>query len=635
MMPVLAVRGLTLAIADAPIVRGLDLAIAPGEVFALVGESGCGKSLTALALMRLLPPAVRQLGGEVIFAGQDLCRLPEAKMRGFRGRRLAMIFQEPGSCLNPVLTIGEQLAEALRLAGEEPRAERLAALLAEVGMPDPKRRLTEYPFQLSGGMKQRVMIAMALAGNPDLLIADEPTTALDVTIQSQVLELLLRLRRERGMALLLITHDFGVVAQIADRVAVMYAGEIVELASRAAFFAGPRHPYAQRLLAAVPEISRRGDSLASIPGQPPAAGEMPSGCRFAPRCEYAQKLCRQQAPKALEANGHRVRCHFPLSSMAPRLTAKEKAGRRVAARPLLEVEDLAVHFPIRRGILRRTVGHVRAVDGLCLNLSSGRTLALVGESGCGKTTAGKAILGLLPPTRGAIRLAGRLQHGLAPRLMQMVFQDPFASLDPRRRIGESIAEGNPAADVGELLRRVGLAAAMADRYPHEFSGGQRQRIAIARALAMQPQLLILDEPTSALDVSVQAQILNLFCELQRDLGLAYLFISHNLGAVAHLADDVAVMYLGRVVEEGPAAAVLAEPAHPYTQALLAAVPRLDGQGLRRLDIPGDPPSPAQPPPGCHFAPRCPAAMAICRERYPPIVVITARRRVACWLAAEG
>ncbi len=564
-MSLLSVRDLTVAIGDARPVAGVSFEIAAGETFALLGESGSGKSMTALALMRLLPPAAKIVGGEVEFDDRDLLAIPESGMRALRGGGMAMIFQEPATSLNPVMTIGRQIEEVLELHGGD--RGRVIELLAAVGIPDPRRRAQEYPFQLSGGMKQRAMIAMALAGDPKLLIADAPTTALDVTIQAQVLDLLQALQRERRMALLLITHDLGVAARMADRIGVMRDGQLVETAARRAFFAGPTHPYSRKLFESLPE------HLPKMPSPEPA-----------------------------------------------------EEG-------LLEAADLAVHFPIRRGLLKRTVGHVRAVDGISLKLSRGRTLAIVGESGCGKTTAGKAILGLIPPTGGRVVLGGRALTGLAPREMQMVFQDPFASLDPRLRVGEIIAEGMQAlgidGDVGALLELVGLDAGMAGRYPHEFSGGQRQRIAIARALAVDPRLLILDEPTSALDVSVQAQIVALLARLQRERGLAYLFITHNIAVVDYLAHEVAVMYLGRIVEQGSVGEVLRGARHPYTQALLAAVPRLDGAAGERLLVPGDPPSPAKPPAGCHFHPRCPLALSVCSERYPEVTSLSEGHVVRC------
>jgi peptide/nickel transport system ATP-binding protein len=575
--PLLSVRNLAIGIGAATPVDGISFDIARGETFALLGESGCGKSMTALALMRLLPNVAAVAGGEINMGGRDLLAMPETEMRAVRGGGMAMIFQEPATSLNPVMTIGRQIGEALSLHSA---AGTALDLLAAVGIPDPRRRLAEYPFQLSGGMKQRVMIAMALAGDPKLLIADEPTTALDVTIQAQVLDLLKSLQRERDMAILLITHDLGVAARMADQVGVMRSGKLVEVAARDAFFRAPAHEYSRALFAALPE------NLAK-----PAA----------------------KAP---------------------------------ADEALLEVADLKVHFPIRRGLLQRAVGSVKAVDGVSLRLAPGRTLALVGESGCGKTTAGKAILRLIEPSDGKVRLAGRTidakDMDLVRSTAQMVFQDPFGSLNPRLRIGPIIAEGmrafgiagDHAARIGELLAQVGLTPEMAGRYPHEFSGGQRQRIAIARALAVAPRLLILDEPTSALDVSVQAQILKLLAELQRHLGLAYLFITHNIAVVDYIADEVAVMYLGRIVERGTTEQVLRGARHPYTQALLAAVPRIDGTAGERLLVPGDPPSPSHPPSGCHFHPRCPRATEICRKEYPGATELAASHFVHCWHARE-
>ncbi|MCP5228658.1 ABC transporter ATP-binding protein [Accumulibacter sp.] len=637
-------------------VDGVDLRIAAGETLALLGESGCGKSATALGLLRLLPAAGRIPGGEVRFEGRDLLALPEAEMRGVRGGGMAMIFQEPATSLNPVLTVGHQLGEVLErhlgLRGT-PARERSLELLTAVGIADAQRRLGEYPFQLSGGMKQRVMIAVALAGNPRLLIADEPTTALDVTIQAQILELLRRLQGEHAMGMLLITHDLGVVAQMATRVAVMYAGQIVEEAPREVFFSAARHPYTQKLFAALPDLARRGGRLDTIPGQVPPLSGMPSGCRFASRCEHAWERCRRQAPEWRQvAVGHRLRCH--LDALPAAVTGTPAAGGSSAApaadAALLSVDELRVHFPIRRGILQRTVGHVRAVDGVSLELARGRTLALVGESGCGKTTVGKAILQLIAASGGSVRLLGQELGGLARgarrplrRRMQMIFQDPFASLNPRMSVGEIIGEGmsalridvqgqGRAAAIAAVLEQVGLEAAAAGRYPHEFSGGQRQRIAIARALAVQPDLVICDEPTSALDVSVQAQILNLLASLQADLGLAYLFITHNFAVVDHLAHEVAVMYLGRIVERGTVDEVLRSPQHPYTQALLSAVPsvRVDTP-VEFIRLPGETPSPANPPLGCHFHPRCRQASAACRERYPATTSLSGTHTVRCHL----
>ncbi|RLJ65358.1 ABC transporter ATP-binding protein [Sulfurisoma sediminicola] len=640
-MSLLSVRDLSVSIAAGKPVDGVSFDIAPGATFALLGESGCGKSMTALALMRLLPETARIAGGSVRFGDTELTQVPERAMRGLRGGGMAMIFQEPGTSLNPVMTVGRQIEEAIELHGGKGKA---VELLDAVGIPDAARRVREYPFQLSGGMKQRAMIAMALAGDPQLLIADEPTTALDVTIQAQVLDVLRDLQRERGMAMLLISHDLGVVARMADHVGVMYAGQLVEVAPREGFFSAPAHPYSRALFAALPDAARRGGELASIPGSVPPLATRFSGCRFAERCAEVLPACREAPPAWRDlGEGQRVRCIRVEAEKSAPATRRAEEGALAAAEPLLTVADLAVHFPIRRGILQRTVGHVRAVDGVSLDLPAGRTLALVGESGCGKTTAGKALLHLIPPTAGSVRFAGRAIADLAARDMQMVFQDPYGSLNPRLRIGEIIAEGMRAlavpgdhgARIGELLVQVGLAAEMAGRWPHEFSGGQRQRIAIARALAVNPKLLVLDEPTSALDVSVQAQILNLLRELQARLGLAYLFITHNIAVVDYIAHEVAVMYLGRIVERGQVQEVLRAPRHPYTQALLSAVPRVDAQGQERLVLQGDMPSPANPPTGCHFHPRCPRATAECAASYPQETRLSATHGVRCVLAGAA
>ena len=654
----------------ARVVDGLDLTLYRGETFALLGESGCGKSMTALSLMRLLPPGGRISAGRVDLAGTDLLRLTEARMRGWRGGRIAMIFQEPQTSLNPVLTVGNQIGEAVRVHEGRPRRlveDRVLELLDAVGIPDPARRIGEYPHQLSGGMKQRVMIAMALAGDPELLIADEPTTALDVTIQAQVLRLLKDLQRTTDMAVLLITHDLGVVAETADRLAVMYAGEIVETARVAEFFAAPAHPYSRRLMASLPGADKRHGRLAVIPGRVPPLDRPFVGCRFAPRCAEVMPHCQTAAPDWTPLGpGRGVRCHLwssdrptpppvPVPPGAPLPEADNHPvvvppGRDLPPRPgaLLEVQDLTVHFPIQRGLFRRVVGQVRAVDGVSLGLQAGRTLALVGESGCGKTTAGKAILQLIPPTGGSVRYQGRELRGLGHRRMrpfrkdlQIIFQDPFASMNPRMLVGEIIAEGLLALGiertragrgrrVADLLELVGMAPDAARRYPHEFSGGQRQRLCIARALAVEPRLVVCDEPTSALDVSVQAQILNLLKDLQDRLGLAYLFITHNLSVVAYLAHEVAVMYLGRVVERGPVAAVLDDPRHPYTRALLSAVPVVDPASRRPIiRLEGDMPSPANPPAGCYFHPRCPEAIATCRLAYPAETRLGDSRTVHC------
>jgi peptide/nickel transport system ATP-binding protein len=638
-------------------VDGVSFDIRPGEVFALVGESGSGKSVTALSLLQLLPrPAGHFAGGSMLFEGRDLARLTPVEMRRVRGNRIAMIFQEPMTALNPVLTIGYQLVEALRqhrpLTVAAARA-RAVELLDRVGIPDPARKLDAYPHQLSGGMRQRVMIAMAVGCDPALLIADEPTTALDVTVQAQVFDLLRGLVRDQNTAVLLITHDMGLVYENADRVAVMYAGRIVETAARDRLFAAPAHPYTQLLLRAMPGRAERGRKLAAIEGMVPPATDFPPGCRFANRCPRAMPECRAAQPADYPAGpGHTAACVLlkdggsaTLDVVVPRVStpaATEDA-------PRLVVRDLQVFFPIRRGVLQRVQGQVRAVDGVDLDVRAGETLALVGESGCGKTTVGKGIIQLVAPTGGSIRfhgdeLRGRSRSQLKPyrRRIQVVFQDPQSSLNPRMMAGDIVAEGmavhglganeaERAARVEALLEKVGLSAEAAHRYPHEFSGGQRQRLALARALAVEPELIVCDEATSSLDVSVQAQALNLLRDLQAELGLSYLFITHDMAVVRYLAARVAVMYLGRIVEEGPADQVLNAPRHPYTQALLSAVPKMDGEGRKRIILQGDVPDPAHPPAGCHFHPRCPHAMPVCREQYPGSTAFAAGHCARCWL----
>ncbi|HEB97776.1 MAG TPA: ABC transporter ATP-binding protein [Sedimenticola thiotaurini] len=664
--PLLRVEGLRTWLGDhaRPVraVDGLDLEIHRGETLALLGESGCGKSMTALSIMRLLPPSGRIVAGHVFLGETALLDLPESAMRNERGGRMGMIFQEPMTSLNAVLTVGEQIAEAVRLHDPDSRdrvEERVVELLTAVGIPDPRRRLREFPHQLSGGMKQRVMIAIALAGRPELLIADEPTTALDVTIQAQVLALLKDLQQRTGMAVLLITHDLGVVSEVADRLAVMYAGQIIEVAATRGFFRQPRHPYSRKLFESMPGRNRRGRALAVIEGSVPDLASEFRGCRFLERCDRAMPVCAEEEPPWCDTGvDSGMRCHL----CGREQTEAEVAGGQAAqveeveepSRPLLEVQDLQVHFPIRKGVLKRVVGQVKAVDGVTLEIHQGRTLALVGESGCGKTTVGKGILQLIRPTGGAVRFGGddltRLdRRALRPRRtdMQIIFQDPVSSMNPRMLVGDIVAEGMRALGVvgdaregrlrvAELLRQVGLSEEAASRYPHEFSGGQRQRICVARALAVNPRFIVCDEPTSALDVSVQAQILNLLKALQQDLGLSYLFITHDISVVDYLAHEVAVMYLGRIVEQGRVEEVLATPAHPYTRALLSAVPQVDPERRRQvIRLEGDMPSPADPPAGCFFHPRCPEATDQCRRAYPDEVSLSDSWRVSCFRVAAG
>ena len=595
--------------ADAGLVRAIDgmrLAITRGQTFALVGESGCGKSMTALALMRLLPDNGRIEAGRLELEGLDLLGQPESRMRTVRGGRIGMIFQEPSTSLNPVMKVGAQIVEAIEthtpLRGAAARAKAID-WLRRVGIPEPERRIDDYPFRLSGGQKQRVMIAMTLAAEPDYLIADEPTTALDVTIQAQILELLKDLQRERQLGVLLITHDLGVVAGMAQQVALMYAGQIVEVAPAAEFFAAPRHPYARLLLQALPDAAKRDAPLAAIAGTVPPLWLTFEGCRFAPRCDRAMPACAQAQPALTPVSAsHQVRCRLythpeeALPLVAPPTAPAPPAARAEEGAVLLQVRDLRVRFELRRGLLQRSGPRFfSAVDGVSYELRAGRTLALVGESGCGKTTSGKAIVQLLrrqAVIEGQALLEGKDLFTLqgdalreARRQVQIIFQDPFASLNPRLRVYELLEEGvqalRPDLDAAArrrnlelLVDQVGLRRDALQRFPHEFSGGQRQRIAIARALAVEPRLIVCDEPTSALDVSVQAQILNLLRELQRERGLSYLFITHNIGVVEYIADEVAVMQSGRIVEAGRTERVLGAPQRDYTRALLAAVPRL-------------------------------------------------------------
>lgn len=645
-------------------VDGISFDIRRGETFALLGESGCGKSMTALSLLRLNPhPASRIVSGEVLLDGQNLLPLAESEMEAIRGRRISMIFQEPQSSLNPVLSVGQQIAEVLNWHFEmdnDAIHQRAIELLQAVGIPDPHQRIKEYPHQLSGGMKQRVMIAIALAGEPELLIADEPTTALDVTIQAQILDLLKDIQKKTGMAILLITHDLGVVAQMADHVAVMYAGQIVETASRQQFFNDTQHPYTRKLFEALPSEQKREQKLTVIKGSVPPLNQPFNSCRFAERCDFAWQHCHDVAPDWFEKSGHGVRCHLydpavSAEDVKPELNiASSKLSEVVPAdKALLEVDQLKVHFPIKKGILQRTVGHVKAVDDITLQLRSAETLALVGESGCGKTTVGKGILQLVPVTSGEVSFAGKKltrlsEHELKDTRssLQIIFQDPFSSMNPRMTITQIIEEGmqttslkkpqDKSRRVDELLERVGLRPDIKHRYPHEFSGGQRQRICIARALAAEPEVIICDEPTSALDVSVQAQILNLLRDIQHEFGLSYLFITHNIAVVDYLAHRVAVMYLGRVVEEGLRDEVLNSPKHPYTQALLTAVPKIDAETQREsVKLEGELPSPANPPKGCHFHQRCPHVMPVCREKYPDLSQLSKSHTVKCFLYEEN
>jgi peptide/nickel transport system ATP-binding protein len=644
-------------------VDGVSFSVAEGQILGIVGESGSGKSVTCLTIMGLNSRRSARATGQALFRGEDLLALPEERLRQIRGNDVAMIFQDPMTSLNPVQTIGAQIVESIELhddMGRRAARRRALELLKEVGIPRADRRVDDYPHRFSGGMRQRVMIAMALANNPALLIADEPTTALDVTTQAQILELLARLRRDYGSAIILITHDLGVVAEVADEVAVMYAARIAERATVHELFRRPLHPYTWALMDSLPRLGEKVDRLNQIQGQPPSLLDPPAGCRFHPRCAHALDVCRTTAPPLVaepDAPDHLRACVLDAA------TAASAARARVAGAPaaalavarngddLLVVEDLRKDFPLQRSsILDRDPGVVRAVDGVSFTLRRGETLGIVGESGCGKSTLARCITRLIDPTAGRVLFEGRditalERDAMRPlrRRLTMVFQDPFGSLNPRKRIGYIVSEPMIVHDIGteaerrrraqELLEIVGLNPEHYNRFPHEFSGGQRQRIGIARALAANPSLVICDEPVSALDVSVQAQILNLLKDLQRDFDLTLIFVAHDLSVVRHVADRVMVMYLGRVVELAPAAELYANPQHPYTSALLASVPIPDpelGRARERIVLAGDVPSPVDPPSACRFHPRCERfAAGVCDVDDPQLETAAPRRLVRC------
>jgi len=647
-----------------------------GETMGLVGESGAGKSVTARSIMRLIDSPGEITGGRVVFDGEDLLAMTEREMRGVRGNRIALVPQDPMTALNPVLSVGEQIVETIthhQGKGRKEAREQAIEAMREVGIPDAADRIDDYPHEFSGGMRQRVLIAIGLSCQPDLIIADEPTTALDVTTQAKILDLLNDLQEERGMAVLMITHNLGVVAQTCDTVGVMYAGNLVETAPLDDLFERPNHPYTRGLIDSIPQTERTYDELPTMDGSMPDLLDLPEGCNFAPRCPHATEACRTGGDPDLEdipGTDARAACirtdEIDLSeSTADPVDGTGRDAVDRSGEPLFEVENLKKHFSAGEGLLdslsiswdggpsidRRSV---KAVDGISFDVYPGETVGLVGESGCGKSTVARTALRLLEPTDGEVYFDGEPLHELGStevrslrREMQMVFQDPGSSLNPRKTVGRIVGRAMERHDIAtgeekrervrELLERVGLSADAATKYPHEFSGGQQQRVAIAHALAVEPRLIVCDEPVSALDVSVQAQILNLLNEIQAEYGLAYLFISHNIGVVRHICDRLAVMYLGKAVEFGTVEDVFSPPFHPYTESLLSAVPHPDPtRETDRILLEGTVPSPVDPPSGCPFQTRCPRKIGDrCETEVPELEAVGDDGHVvSCHLSVE-
>jgi oligopeptide/dipeptide ABC transporter ATP-binding protein len=643
-------------------VGNVDVRIEVGETLGLVGESGCGKSMLGLSILGLLPGGGRIIEGSIQVSGRELVGLSEPRMREIRGNEVAMIFQDSHSSLNPTKPIGEQVAEPFRLhrrASKKEALDRALEVLELVGLPRPHERLGDFPHQLSGGLRQRVMIAIALSCEPKVLIADEPTTALDVTIQAQILSVLDGLKERLGMATMLVTHDMGVVAGRSDRVNVMYAGRIVETAPTERLFSSMRHPYTQALFGSIPKLDQdTAKALVTVPGLPPDLTNPPPGCRFAPRCPRASAKCIEHEPPLTgDDPTHLFSCWHPVEGPATRLVDIEvRHAPRVSERAatnghhLLRIDDVVREYPVTSGaVLQRKVASVKAVSGVTLHVDAGETLGLVGESGCGKTTLGKLIVGVEKPDSGGIELDGQAVFALrgrslrrARRDLQMMFQDPYASLDPRMRVHAILREPLTIQGVGtrreqderitRLLGEVGLPLNSLERYPHEFSGGQRQRIALARALMLEPKVIVADEPVSALDVSIRSQVLNLMKRLQAEHAMASVVISHDLAVVKYLSDRIGVMYLGKLVELGSGDDIYRRAAHPYTDALIRTIPLPDPareRAKQEVAIRGELPSPVNPPSGCRFRTRCPRAQELCAEREPPLRSFGPGHEAAC------
>ena len=662
--PVLSVRNMNVRFTteggDVQAVRGLSYDVYPGEILAIVGESGSGKSVSSLAIMRLLADNAKVTADRMAFDGVDLLGLSRADMRALRGKGIGMIFQDPMMALNPVMTVGEQLTEPLRIhLGLTPAAarERALELLGLVGIPDARTRIDQYPHQFSGGMRQRVMIAIGLSCHPKVLIADEPTTALDVTIQAQILDLMQDLCHRLQIALVIITHNLGVVARYADRVLVMYGGRVMEQGACRPLFQNPRHLYTAGLLASVPTLEGPlGRRLAGIEGTPPSPTDLPPGCPFAPRCMHAQPACAQASAARLTDVGTMSACVRADDMAAGRIRWTTGLAELPAVAPavrdgdvLVEVSGLQKTFALKKGLFGAQ-RQVQALRDVSLSIRPGETIGVVGESGCGKSTLGRLLLRLDEPSGGQVRFRGedithRGDRALRAfrRHTQVVFQDPYSSLNPRQRIGSILTEpmlvhgivasrAEARAEAVRLLQEVGLRAEHAERYPHQLSGGQRQRVAIARALAMRPEFIVCDEAVSALDVSVQAQVVNLLADLQERMNLAYLFIGHDLAVVRQIATKVVVMYLGRIVEVADRDSFYAQPLHPYAQVLMAAVPSTEQIGMGSVQaqaIRGEPPSPLSPPSGCAFRTRCSMATDECARTVPELRSVAPGRLVAC------